>query len=721
MRSLFLCLGFLAVASALCADIVSLPVSSDYDAEFAHAVDLVEAGRRAEAEKILEGIRLRSGQPAWKARIEMLLAADDARHGHFEDAARHLAAAPASSIGLEPYRRLRLGEALGRQRRKEDAARELDRAFETDEPFAMRTQAGLELAAVLQQMRRPADALHVLSRAAKSVRVEDAASLGAERIRLAAALGDQAEIRSAARDVIAAGMNIASPAVARRAVADELARLTSAERARFGRALVEAGDVRGGLRVLRSDPPDRWPAQDRAANLLSIARALQRSGDAAGAERAARSVPTDGTPASFEARLLRCDLALARIRRHNKDIVWPVPDDPALLAARQALLGLTSPETPAPVRIQARERLIRMAGEQDRFDDGVGQARALAVDAPETSSGFEPLWKAAWNTYLAADFSGARRRFDALAAVYTILPIRRRLSYWTARCLEREGQPGEARRIYEDLAPADPADLYALFSRRRCGKYLAQKPAAIADPSTATATYRRTDELLRLRLFPEAVAEALALPRSPGRDRRLAEAEFAIGRFPAAAAAAKRAFPEIGTAREGEVPDPWRRLYYPIEVDGFLVERAREAGLDPSILRGLVRQESVFEASAHSRAGALGLTQLMPATARSLSRSVLRQRYRRQFLYDPNINARLGAAYLKRLLEQFGGNAAYALAAYNGGPSRMARVIRENQNRSDDEVFETHPAYETRDYVRRVLLFAESYRELYGEVKGSDK
>ena len=130
-------------------------------------------------------------------------------------------------------------------------------------------------------------------------------------------------------------------------------------------------------------------------------------------------------------------------------------------------------------------------------------------------------------------------------------------------------------------------------------------------------------------------------------------------------------------------------------------------------LRGLVRQESVFDPQARSRAGALGLTQLMPATAKSLSRSVLRVRYRRAFLYDPSMNARLGAAYLRSLYDRFSDNPLWALAAYNGGPTRMARVLKENAGLPEDEVFESHPAYETRDYVRRVMLFAGSYRELY--------
>jgi soluble lytic murein transglycosylase len=214
-------------------------------------------------------------------------------------------------------------------------------------------------------------------------------------------------------------------------------------------------------------------------------------------------------------------------------------------------------------------------------------------------------------------------------------------------------------------------------------------------------------------MFEEASAEARVLLPSRGRELRIAQADFALGRFVTAASAVKRALPEIGTAEEGRVPDGWRRLYYPIEEGSLLPERAKEFELDTAVLRGLVRQESVFDANARSRAGAMGLMQLMPATAKSLSRSVLRARYRRAFLYDPGVNARLGAAYLRRLLDRFGNSTLLALAAYNGGPTRVARFVRENPDLPEDELFESIPLYETRDYVRRVLLFAESYRELY--------
>ena len=365
------------------------------------------------------------------------------------------------------------------------------------------------------------------------------------------------------------------------------------------------------------------------------------------------------------------------------------------------------------MRLAAFARLVRLECDADRFDAALELARTITKESPGSTAGFEPIWKLAWEQYRGGDFGAALARIEELAQVYDDRSRNRRLSYWKGRCLERLGKGEEAGELYRALASADPADIYAIYARRRRPEFGPVEPERVSDPSAATATFRRTDELLRLRMFEEAADDARSLPVSRGRDLRLAEAEFALGRFPAAAEAARRAFPDLGTPAEARVPEGWRRLYYPIEEKGYIAERAREFGVDAAVLRGLVRQESVFEPRARSKAGALGLTQLMPATAKSLSRSVLRSRYRAAFLYDPGVNARLGAAYLKSLIDRFSGSTVYALAAYNGGPTRMARVLRENSGREEDEVFESHPAYETRDYVRRVMLYAESYRALY--------
>ncbi len=702
---------FALLTVAVHADVGQRAAPVDFDAAFARAADLLEAGQRPEAEKSLEAIRVRSAERAWEARVAFLLAGDDLRRKDFAAAVRRLRLAPAAAIGLEPYRRVALARALDAAGQHGEAAREIRAAFESDEPFAGRASAGRLLAGALERSGDLRGAAAVLARAAAGAPRSEAAGIATDRIRMGLALKDSSAVRAASRELLFSGTAPgAVPAFARREMRRQESLLDPAERGRLGAILVSSGSVERGTQLLRTGRPGLWPPAERARVTLALARGEARLGHVPAALRAVASVPRDGSDADFEARLFDIDLHLDRARKGESKLS---PTDARALSSRRRLSALTGPPAPPPVRIGALTRLVRLDCDADRFEDAVAHARTIQRESPGSAAGFEPLWKLAWASYGERQFALARSRMETLAEFFPERARLRRLSYWRGRCLEREGRRGEAVPLFESLARADPADIYALFARRRIAAFEASKPALLADPSVATATFRRTDELLRLRMFEEAAAEARALDPSRGRDLRLAEAEFALGRFPAAAEAARRAFPDLGTALEARVPDGWRRLYYPIEEKGFLADRAKEFGLDPSVLRALVRQESVFEPRARSRAGALGLTQLMPATAKSLVRSVLRARYRQAFLYDPGVNARLGAAYLKRLLDRFGGKSIFALAAYNGGPTRMARVLKENSNRDDDEIFESHPAYETRDYVRRVLLYSESYRELY--------
>jgi soluble lytic murein transglycosylase len=695
------------------ADIAIRPVTSDLDAEFARAADLLEKGERGEAAAILTEIQRRAGQRAWDARIAFLLAADDERRKDFPAAERRLRGAAAGAIGLEPYRRDRLARALQAAGRGEDATRAWRTAFESDESFAQKSRVGRDLASALEKLGRPADALATLERAAALAAGTDLVAIELDRIRIALSARDRRAVADAARTILlqapsADVSSSTSPAV-RAALRAEERKLDPADLARRGRALVAAGDARRGLALLSARPAS-WPAEDRAANQLALARALAATGRAGAAEIAAARVPPR-TSEWFAATLLRADLALARLRVRAKNS--PISRSPGIGAVRETFGSAAGPSAPAAVRAVARERLLKLSAEDGDFEAALAHARELTRETHGTVRGFEPVWGLAWQKWRAGNFGEARRRFAALAATYDDIWRDRRLSYWRARSLEKEGRRDEAQPIYASLAAGEPADLYALFSRSRARGPIRPAVAAATDPSTETALFRRTDELLRLRMFEEAAAEVRALPPSRGRDVRQAEADFALGRFATAAASAKRAFPEIGTAEEGQVPDGWRRLHYPVEEGGFLVARAREFRLDPALLRGLVRQESVFNPAATSHAGALGLTQLLPGTAKPLVRSVLRVRYRRAFLYDPGVNARLGAAFFRQLLDRFGGNTRYALAAYNGGPARMQRVLSENRGRAEDEILESHPLPETRDYVRRVLLYAESYRELY--------
>ena len=242
------------------------------------------------------------------------------------------------------------------------------------------------------------------------------------------------------------------------------------------------------------------------------------------------------------------------------------------------------------------------------------------------------MWLLGWERYRSGDFPGARSRFEALSALYRDIPRARRLGYWRARCLEAEGQTGKAAPVFAELAAAVPADLYARFARGRVARPARLEQVAVTDPSTTTAAFSRVDELLRLRMFEEASAESRRLLPSRGRDLRQAQSDFALGRFLAAASAIKRALPEIARPKRAGCPTRGA-AYYPIE-EGTSWRRRDRVSLDAA------GSEASCGRRASSTPGQVarrrhGVDTLMPATAKSLARSVLRSRYRRAFLYDP--------------------------------------------------------------------------------------
>ena len=144
---------------------------------------------------------------------------------------------------------------------------------------------------------------------------------------------------------------------------------------------------------------------------------------------------------------------------------------------------------------------------------------------------------------------------------------------------------------------------------------------------------------------------------------------------------------------------------------------AREdARLEHALVLSLIRQESRFDRKARSHAGALGLMQLMPRTARELARKMGRPGGRKRLTADPAHNVALGSRYLDDLIDRYDGSYLLAVAAYNGGPRNVARWIAANGDpRTDPEVnvidwIEMIPIRETRNYVQRVLEGTQVYR-----------
>ena len=152
------------------------------------------------------------------------------------------------------------------------------------------------------------------------------------------------------------------------------------------------------------------------------------------------------------------------------------------------------------------------------------------------------------------------------------------------------------------------------------------------------------------------------------------------------------------------------RLLYPLHQ--FELIRNHEAEADPWLVLSLVRQESAFNTHARSPAGAVGLMQLMPATARRMEHITKRQ------LFEPSVNLRLGVRYFSRLLNRYDGSAELALAAYNAGPDRVDEWIRRYPTTSPLLFVDLIPFKETREYVASIARNYFWYQKLYEQHEG---
>ena len=156
--------------------------------------------------------------------------------------------------------------------------------------------------------------------------------------------------------------------------------------------------------------------------------------------------------------------------------------------------------------------------------------------------------------------------------------------------------------------------------------------------------------------------------------------------------------------KEPERPD---ELLYQQYVDSA----SAEFGVDSAIIYSVIYCESNFDADAVSSAGAMGLMQMMPATFEELQ-GYLKESHVEEDLFDPIISIRYGTFYLARLYKRFG-NWETALAAYNAGPTIVAKWLQNKQYSSDGITLSHIPYSETSHYVKKVNGTVEKYKEYY--------
>jgi soluble lytic murein transglycosylase len=280
--------------------------------------------------------------------------------------------------------------------------------------------------------------------------------------------------------------------------------------------------------------------------------------------------------------------------------------------------------------------------------------------------------------------------------------------YWKARALAAQGHAKEAAPLFAALAP-EP-QYYGLLAAEELGRTNRQRFDAVQVDPAALAEFGRRDSVRRaLKLFEldmraEGVREWVWTVRNLDDAQLLTAAEFALrqGLYDRA----------INTADKTVLLHDYN-LRYPAPYRDVFDAASRAQGLDEAFVFGLVRQESRFVAEAMSGAGAVGLMQLMPPTAKWVAKKMGRSGYRPSQIGMVDVNVQFGTYYLRHVLDRLDGLPALAAAAYNAGPGR-AQAWRASAPLEGAIYVESIPFNETRDYVKKVLANAMYYAQVLG-------
>ncbi len=286
-----------------------------------------------------------------------------------------------------------------------------------------------------------------------------------------------------------------------------------------------------------------------------------------------------------------------------------------------------------------------------------------------------------------------------------------RWRYWSARAAGELHEGSEARRIYESLLEDD--NYYSAMAAARLKRPIAPHPQALSPDAALLATIETVPALERAReLFLCGMrAEALAewrfgfdtLPEGGRRQAIHLAADWGWYEQAIAVASSQSVFYDYA-------------LLYPRPFDTEVDAAARQAKLAPDLVYGIVRQESLYRVDAVSSAGARGLMQLTPDTARRTARTLKRASPAVTDLFNPAINTALGAAHFRELLDRFDGQVPVALAGYNAGPNAATRWLPSGKLDADIWI-ENIPYNETRAYVQRILWHELTFAWLRTEGK----
>lgn len=352
-------------------------------------------------------------------------------------------------------------------------------------------------------------------------------------------------------------------------------------------------------------------------------------------------------------------------------------------------------------------------------------------------------WRIGWIHYTRKHFQKAHDQFKENVQHFPKGDFIEYNLFWQGKSLEKMGKDGEAREIYKTIARNYPYTFYGVRTRERVSQFpiptsiekdtaytvkkiglLEEKvlPRSLDRPLTPQETFHHTRarEMIQLGFYEYAKQEIRQLEKSVRKNQ--AGVMWLSSLFNDAKAYAESVrllylYKDYRSKQEEkDLPEQFWKYFFPLAYSETIQATSQIHDVDPYFVKGLIRQESLFDAQALSQAGARGLMQIMPATGKRLYASDPKDpSFNKELLFDPNLNIQLGIKYLSQLNKRFGKNGTHILISYNAGPHVLKKWLKRFRAIDDPDVFiESIPYPETRRYVKHVLRNHGVYKRLYG-------
>jgi soluble lytic murein transglycosylase len=398
---------------------------------------------------------------------------------------------------------------------------------------------------------------------------------------------------------------------------------------------------------------------------------------------------------------------------------------------QEFLAGLTRIEKKFPNSKEALDARVLRA--KYYVTDEVNYAQSIdnlrsAIDAGVVGNDGENIWTQGFTYVLANQYDDALRMFDRYVREYPDGDFKTNALFWTGKIFDRLGHIAERDAAMRQVIAEYPYSYYAYRAREIMGK-----SAPIGTELGPTSKFPDTDaelarindprldavrELLAVDLRRDATREmktlAAAYPDNAGIDLMLADVYAGGGEAFEAIGILQRRFKQFIRHGGSQIPQRLWEILFPLNYWETIRVEAQKRNIDPYLVASIIRQESGFEPSTVSNAGAIGLMQIMPGEASRIATEAGMSQIDRANLFDPLTNIAVGAAEFSQKLATMRGNHILAIAAYNAGEEAVGRWLAQTPIDVDPDIFvDSIPYAETRLYVKTVTRNRFEYRRVY--------